>query len=156
VTGPSGGPATAPSPGVGRRGPSARSGGPALLVLYDERCRFCLRCRDWLAGQPTYVPLDLLPAGSPRARHLAPHLPLGEEIVVLGSDGSAWVGDDALLVCLWATRRHRALALRLAARPHLSRAVVRGLSSGRRLLGRVDAGEDEVCEDEVCQPTRGQ
>jgi hypothetical protein len=39
-----------------------------LTVLLDERCAFCLRCRDWLAAQPCLVEVELLPAGSVEAR----------------------------------------------------------------------------------------
>jgi predicted DCC family thiol-disulfide oxidoreductase YuxK len=31
-----------------------------LTVLYDERCAFCRRCRDWLADQPVLVEMELL------------------------------------------------------------------------------------------------
>ena len=39
-----------------------------LTILYDERCTFCLRCRDWLATQPCLIPVELLAAGSVGAK----------------------------------------------------------------------------------------
>jgi predicted DCC family thiol-disulfide oxidoreductase YuxK len=86
-----------------------------LTVLYDERCRFCLRCRDWLLGQPCLVEVEMLPAGSPAARRRYGALPvLGDELVVFDDRGRGWVGAAAFLVCLWATARYRPWAYRLS------------------------------------------
>lgn len=120
------------------------SAGPsAVLVLYDETCGLCVRCRRWLEGQPTWVAVEFLPAGSEQAARLAGHLPLGDELVVLGSDGSAWVGDAAFLVCLWATKQHRRWAERLSrgSGARLARVAIAGLSSGRWLFGAADIAD---------------
>jgi predicted DCC family thiol-disulfide oxidoreductase YuxK len=91
-----------------------------LTVLYDERCRFCLRCRDWLLGQACLVEVELLPAGSSIARERYGAFPLlGDELVVFDDRGRGWVGAAAFLVCLWATVRYRGWAYRLA-RPGLA------------------------------------
>lgn len=85
-----------------------------LTVVYDERCAFCRRCRLWLAGQPTHVPLRFLAAGSDDARlRYGRHPWLAEELAVIDDQGRAWVGPDAFVVALWATRPYRALALTL-------------------------------------------
>jgi predicted DCC family thiol-disulfide oxidoreductase YuxK len=92
-----------------------------LTILYDERCAFCLRCRDWLAQQPCLVEVELLPAGSPTAVVRYGALPwAGKELVVADEQGQIWVGPSAFLVCLWATVRYRAWAYRLS-RPGWSR-----------------------------------
>jgi predicted DCC family thiol-disulfide oxidoreductase YuxK len=79
-----------------------------LTVLFDERCNFCLRCRDWLATQPCFVEVELMPAGSATARERYGLMPwLGEELVVVDEHGQAWVGPAAFLMCLWATIRYR-------------------------------------------------
>ena len=39
-----------------------------LIVLYDERCALCRRCRSWLEVQSTLVTLEFLAAGSTEAR----------------------------------------------------------------------------------------
>jgi predicted DCC family thiol-disulfide oxidoreductase YuxK len=98
--------------------PSART--RRLTVLYDERCAFCLRCRDWLLGQPCLVEVELLPAGSAVAKQRYGSFPiLGDELVVFDDQGRGWVGAAAFLTCLWATARYRPWAYRFA-RPHLA------------------------------------
>jgi predicted DCC family thiol-disulfide oxidoreductase YuxK len=92
-----------------------------LTVLYDERCAFCLRCRDWLASQPCLVEVDLLPAGSEEAFARYGSVPwLREELVVADEAGQVWVGPAAFLVCLWATAKYRSLSFTLA-RPGLAK-----------------------------------
>ena len=86
-----------------------------LTVLYDERCAFCLRCRDWLASQPCLVEVELLPAGSEEAFARYGSVPwLREELVVADEAGQVWVGPAAFLVCLWATAKYRSLSFTLA------------------------------------------
>jgi predicted DCC family thiol-disulfide oxidoreductase YuxK len=88
--------------------------GSKLTVVYDERCAFCLRCRDWLATQPVLVAVDLLPAGSSAARaRFGAASWLGEALVVADDEGNAWVGPAAFLMCLWATARYRVWSYRL-------------------------------------------
>lgn len=79
-----------------------------LTVLYDERCGFCLRCRDWLLSQPCLVEVELLPSGSEEARARYGKLPwLGRELVVVDETGRGWIGPAAFITCLWATARYR-------------------------------------------------
>ena len=86
-----------------------------LVVVYDETCELCRRCHDWLAQQPTYVPLDFLAAGSAQARARYGGLPwLGSELVVVDEEGAAWVGPAAFVMCLWATRQWREWSYRLS------------------------------------------
>jgi predicted DCC family thiol-disulfide oxidoreductase YuxK len=85
-----------------------------LTVLYDERCAFCIRCRDWLASQPVLVPVELLGAGTDEARRRFPDVEVrGSELVVVDEQGQTWIGSDAFVMCLWATARYRSLAMRL-------------------------------------------
>jgi predicted DCC family thiol-disulfide oxidoreductase YuxK len=86
-----------------------------LTILYDENCALCRRCRDWLAGQPSHVEIELLAAGSPAARSRYGRVPwLGEELVVVDQEGRAWIGPAAFLICLWATVRYRPWSFRLS------------------------------------------
>ena len=105
--------------------PSPMSASRRLTVLYDERCRFCLRCRDWLLLQPCLVEVELVPAGSAAARERFGAVPwLGTELVVVDDTGQTWIGPAAFLVCLWATVRYRAWSYRLsqpALAPHAER-----------------------------------
>ena len=82
-----------------------------LTILYDERCTFCMRCRDWLATQPCLVPVELLAAGSLEAKRRYGAVPwLGSELVVVDGGGRVWAGPPAFLMCLWATVRYRSWA----------------------------------------------
>ena len=95
--------------------------GPRLTILYDERCAFCLRCRDWLGQQPCLVEVELLAAGSPTAHERYGAVPwLGSELVVADEEGNVWVGPAAFLMCLWATARYRPWAF-LLSRPGWSK-----------------------------------
>lgn len=86
-----------------------------LTVLYDERCAFCRRCRDWLAEQPVLVGMELLGAGSDDARRRFPDARVrGSELVVIDERGQTWGGADAFVMCLWATARYRSWAYRLS------------------------------------------
>ena len=79
-----------------------------LTVLFDENCRFCLRCRDWLVTQPCLVEVELMPSGSVEAHERFGSVPwLGKELVAADDRGEAWIGPAAFLVCLWATARYR-------------------------------------------------
>jgi predicted DCC family thiol-disulfide oxidoreductase YuxK len=79
-----------------------------LTIVYDERCAFCLRCRDWLATQPCLVEVQLLAAGSRAAQERFGAVPwLGRELIVVDDSGHVWVGPAAFLMCLWATARYR-------------------------------------------------
>ena len=116
-----------------------------LTVLYDERCGFCRRCRDWLLTQPCLVEVELLPAGSDEARRRYGELPwFGKELVLLDDEGRVWLGPAAFLTCLWATARYRSWSYRLA-EPYLAGLTERFFMfvSGRRdrwsdWLGRAD------------------
>jgi predicted DCC family thiol-disulfide oxidoreductase YuxK len=95
--------------------PAAEGGIEKLAVLYDERCAFCLRCRDWLLAQPCFLEVELLAAGSPVARQRYGALPwLGNELIAVDDRGRVWVGPGAFLVCMWATVRYRSWAYRLS------------------------------------------
>jgi len=86
-----------------------------LTVLYDERCAFCRRCRDWLADQPVLTEMELLGAGTDDARRRFPDAKRrGSELVVIDERGQMWVGPDAFVMCLWATARYRSWAYRLS------------------------------------------
>ncbi|MEU8028320.1 DUF393 domain-containing protein [Streptomyces sp. NPDC049099] len=98
----------------------ATGGIPALrglTVLYDAECGLCTHLRDWLVRQPRLVPLELLPAGSDRARARFPgldHPATLDEVTVVGDSGQVYRGARAWIVVLWALREHRPLAHRLS------------------------------------------
>lgn len=108
-------------------------GGTAMLtVLYDGRCALCRRARAWLDDQPKYVPLDYVAAGSPEARQRFPGLDHDNTLVdltVVGMNGEVYHGAKAWIMCLWALKKYRGTALRLAT-PEL-------MPSARRIIAWV-------------------
>ncbi len=100
------------------RAPGPGSPAALLTVLYDGRCALCRRARAWLAKQPKYVSLAFVEAGSEEARRRFPSLEAGatlEELTVVGRRGEVYRGAKAWIMCLWALKRYRSAALRLAA-----------------------------------------
>ena len=88
-----------------------------LTVLYDPSCPLCRKAADWLAEQPKLVPVYFCAAGSPAAREAFPgidHEATRNQLTVVGDGGEVYYDERGWLMCLWATRKHRALALRFA------------------------------------------
>jgi predicted DCC family thiol-disulfide oxidoreductase YuxK len=127
----------------------------ALLVLYDEQCALCRRCRQWLEGQPTHVPLHFLAAGSDVARTQFADVPwLGADLVVIDDHDDVWAGPAAFLMCLWATVDYRAWSYRLSGKTlaPLAERFFHFVSSNRKALGRVVGSND--CPDGRCRHRR--
>ena len=95
---------------------AARSMPRELTVLYDARCTVCRSARDWLRGQAAYVRFRFVAAGSTAARRLYPgldHETTLQDITVIDDAGRIYTGPKAWVMCLWATKEHRAQAIRL-------------------------------------------
>ena len=124
-----------------------------LNVLYDPAYGLCTHVKEWLQRQPVYVPLFLIPAGSPQALKLFPGLDQlvgDDELVVVNDRGGVYVGNHAWIMCLWALRDYRRWALRLATPALLpvARQAFDVLSSQRSLVSRIFglANEREMAE----------
>ena len=115
-----------------------------LTVLYDGRCALCRRARAWLDDQPKYVPLDYVVAGSPGARNRFPGLDHDNTLVdltVVGMNGEVYHGAKAWIMCLWALKKYRGTALRLAT-PELmpsARRIIAWVSRNRFRVGTMPA-----------------
>lgn len=136
----------------GRVAAAAQSPG-GLLVLYDAGCPICVRCRHWLETQPTFVPLSFLATDSPDAvERFGPHVPwLGQELVVIGDRGEAWIGPAAFLVALWATKTHRLWSYRLSG-PSLAPLAGRFFDQVSKRRGDLARYVREpACTDESCR-----
>lgn len=117
-----------------------------LKVLFDARCGTCRRARRWLERHEQLVPLVFVPLQSPAARRLVPSLSEAElriALTVVGSDGAVWRGEKAFLMCLWALRKYRLWAHRLAAPTlyPLARRLFRRISRRR---ARCESSECEI------------
>ncbi|MFL6515970.1 MAG: thiol-disulfide oxidoreductase DCC family protein [Chthoniobacterales bacterium] len=89
----------------------------SLYVLFDVECAVCRRCRDWLSAQPAFVRLIFIPLQSPEIDRMFPgvkSLRPQQQLIVIGDNGDVYRGASAWLICLWALRRYRSTALRLA------------------------------------------
>jgi hypothetical protein len=82
-----------------------------LTIFYDAGCPVCVRCREWMEGQPAYVELAFIPRDTPHRWRLPP---VGDELVVVSDGGEMWMGPAAFLVCLWALRDWREWSYRLS------------------------------------------
>ena len=86
-----------------------------LTVLYDVTCPLCRKAAGWLCDQPKWVPVYFLAAGSPAARERFPdldHEATRNELTVVADTGEVYYEERGWLMCLWATKRHRTMAMR--------------------------------------------
>jgi predicted DCC family thiol-disulfide oxidoreductase YuxK len=110
-----------------------------LYVLFDADCELCVRCRNWLAQQPAFVPLVFIAFQSDEAQRRFPGvnaLKPGEQLLVISDEGAVYRGAHAWIMCLWALENYREHAQRLAhpaLRP-LAKAVCELLSRKRFFL----------------------
>jgi predicted DCC family thiol-disulfide oxidoreductase YuxK len=84
----------------------------SFTIVYDADCGLCTRTKDWIRQQAALVGLQFVATGSPEAHRRFPQLHAGE-LAVVANTGDVWLGDHAWIVCLWALREYRDLALRL-------------------------------------------
>ena len=119
----------------------------SLVVIYDDSCGFCVRCRWWLARQPAFVEFAFVPRSSPALARMYPQLMHGHktELVVLGDDGSVYRDDAAFIMCLYGLQGYREWALRLATPTLMPFAAqfFRTVSKRRRFLSRILTGASE-------------
>ena len=113
-----------------------------LYVLYDSQCELCTRCRDWLMKQPAFVPLVFIPLQSDEVQRRFPGIDAlkpNEQLLVISDKGSVYRGAGAWIMCLWALRKYRQHAQRLAtpALLPLARSVCELLSRNRFFLSDV-------------------
>jgi predicted DCC family thiol-disulfide oxidoreductase YuxK len=84
-----------------------------ITIVYDSACGLCTRMKDWIRQQAPFVTLQFVAAGSSEARRKFPQLP-ADELAVVADTGEVWLGNHAWIVCLWALRGYRDLALKLS------------------------------------------
>ena len=113
-----------------------------LYVLFDADCEFCVRCRNWLAQQPAFVPLVFIAFQSDEAQRRFPGidgLKPEEQLLVISDEGAVYRGANAWIMCLWALANYREHAQRLAhpALLPLAKLVCELLSRNRFFLSDV-------------------
>jgi predicted DCC family thiol-disulfide oxidoreductase YuxK len=88
-----------------------------LYVLFDADCELCVRCRNWLAQQPVFVPLVFTAFQSDEAQRRFPGMDAlkpGEQLLVISDEGAVYRGAHAWIMCLWALQHYREHAQKLA------------------------------------------
>ena len=122
-----------------------------LTVLYDASCELCLRCREWMESQRSFIALEFVASVSDEAKSRFGAVPSsGAELVVVADDGRVWVGSAAFVVCLWALGDWREWSYRFAA-PELApiaERFFRVLSAKRRKLGALLS--HQPCASDAC------
>lgn len=121
-------------------------------VVYDDQCELCRRCRHWLATQPTLVELRFLSTSEAAAEQRYGHLPFYRvELMVISDEGHAWIGPEAFIMCLWATRRWRGLSYKISGPTFgsLAERFFHALSSKRSVVSGMLA--PHRCETGTCQ-----
>jgi predicted DCC family thiol-disulfide oxidoreductase YuxK len=113
-----------------------------LYVLFDADCELCVRCRNWLAQQPAFVPLVFIAFQSGEARRRfrgIGALKPGEQLLVISDEDAVYCGAHAWIMCLWALENYREHAQRLAhpALLPLAKLVCELLSRNRLFLSNV-------------------
>jgi predicted DCC family thiol-disulfide oxidoreductase YuxK len=110
----------------------------SLTVLYDPSCGLCTSAKAWILTQPSLVGLEFVDAGSRDARAAYRELPAGE-LAVVADTGEVWLGNRAWIVCLWALREYRGLAVRLTTPGllRLARQAFLAVSRNRLALSRL-------------------
>jgi len=112
-----------------------------LYVLYDPKCELCCRLKDWLMQQPSWIALEVIPAGCEKARKMFPqlqHIASQNDLAVISDEGAVYLNDRAWIMVLYALEEYRDWAARLT---HpllmpLARQAYAALSSNRHFLSR--------------------
>ena len=89
----------------------------SLTVLYDPTCPLCCKAAVWLSEQEKYVPLNVVASGSPEALRAFPtidHEATRNQLTVIGDGGEVYYDERGWLMCLWALRKYRPMALRFS------------------------------------------
>lgn len=113
-----------------------------LTILYDPACGLCRRVHGWIANQPKFFELNLLPIKSDAARRRFPNLNhelTAEDLTVVSNKGAVYFGPKAWLMVLWSLTQYREWSYRLAA-PELlptTKRVVSLISQNRHQISRV-------------------
>ena len=119
-----------------------------LHILYDVDCAFCVRCRNWLAAEPAFIPLNFIPKHLPEVKEWFPGIEAYQtdgELVAVSDDGAVYQGPNAFIICLYALKEYRAWSLRLA-QPALlpfARKAMELLSDHRQVISRWMGKQDD-------------
>ncbi|HEY6349645.1 MAG TPA: DCC1-like thiol-disulfide oxidoreductase family protein [Candidatus Angelobacter sp.] len=130
---------------------------PSLYLLYDERCDLCLRLKEWLAHQETWLELKLIPSASAEVLQMFPGLDrvaTAEDLVAISDQGEVYLNNRAWIMCLYALVGYREWAWRLS---HplllpLARQAFAAVSRNRHAISRwLKSSSPDTIADELRQ-----
>lgn len=115
-----------------------------IFVLYDEDCAFCKECKAWLASQKQLVRITFIPADSPEARRIFPHVDHERskiDLTAVDDTGGVYHDHKAWLMCLWALRDYRSWAKTLGTPELLPTAknIIATISKNRKRISKMIA-----------------
>ena len=87
-----------------------------LYVLYDPQCKICRRLKNWILVQRSWIGLEVLEAGSEKARRLFPELEqiaTKDDLAVISDEGEVYLNNHAWIMVLYAMVEYRDWAARL-------------------------------------------
>jgi predicted DCC family thiol-disulfide oxidoreductase YuxK len=110
----------------------------SLTIVYDAACGLCTRTKDWITRQAALVRIRFVASGSAEARGAFPQL-RPDDLAVVADTGEVWLGNRAWIVCLWALRDYRDLAVRLSSPVllRMARKAFAVVSKNRAALSRL-------------------
>jgi predicted DCC family thiol-disulfide oxidoreductase YuxK len=126
-----------------------------LYVLYDPKCELCLRLKDWLLIQRSWLGLCLVPAGSEKAKKMFPELEKiasANDLAVVSDEGQVYLNNNAWIMALYALEEYRDWACRLAhpLLAPLARHAFATISRNRHAISRwLSAGGPEEIANEL-------
>ena len=83
-----------------------------FYVLFDAHCAVCVASAEWLGSRAQHEELRLVDArGAFSGNYFNSVEKRGEELVVVSDTGEVWWGPSAFLVCFWALKSTRWLAI---------------------------------------------
>lgn len=120
-----------------------------ITVLYDPDCPVCRASKRWMLLHRPLIDVRFVAVNSRLARQRFPQLDLAacaREITVVTDTGHVYRGEAAFVMCLWALRRTRSLALQMARgrKAPMLRSTVTGTGWFRAVLHH--SGCDESCQ----------
>ena len=126
-----------------------------LYVLYDPKCELCIRLKNWLLVQRSWIGLAVVEIGSEKAKRLFPELDqiaTKNDLAVISDEGEVYLNDRAWIMVLYAMVDYRDWAARLT---HplllpLARQAFAALSKNRLVLSRwLSAANPEAIAGEL-------
>ena len=138
----------------------------SIEVYYDASCGMCGRFKKWLEQQHHLIGVELLSYTSEAARERFPDLAKynPEKAMVIRADtGEIYRAAEATVICLWACREYRGLAMKLR-NPlllPLARKIYPLIASNRHLISKLLTDDKKLkrelekqndqCDDESCE-----